>query len=98
MWSGYFLTANLDAWNALPPDLRAIVERNAAKYALLEQQDRIAGESTYAKTLQGEGLVFNDPDNASIRAKLGPYYARWKETFGPQAWTLLENAAGTTLG
>ena len=97
MWSGYFLTANLDAWNALPPDIQAVVERNAAKYALIEQRDRSAGEGTYSKTLQGEGVAFGEADTTSMRSKLGPYYAKWKDYFGAQTWTLLENAAGTKL-
>ena len=28
------------------------------------------------------------------RAKLGPFYARWKAEFGTQAWDLLEKSAG----
>lgn len=43
MWFGYFLTANISAWNVLPSDIQTAVESNAAKYAVLEQQDRAAG-------------------------------------------------------
>lgn len=98
MWSGYWLTGNLEAWNALPPDVQAIVERNAAKYALLEQQDNTSSEASNAKLLQTEGIVFAEADTASMRARLGPYYARWKATFGAHAWSLLEAAARTKLG
>ncbi len=98
MWTGYFLAANGDAWNALPADIRSVVERNAAKYAVLEQQDRIALEPVYRKQLEGEGILFSDADVAGMRAKLGPYYARWKDAFGAQAWSLLEAGAGTKLG
>jgi tripartite ATP-independent transporter DctP family solute receptor len=98
MWTGYFFAANLDAWNALPADIRAVVERNAAKYTLLEQQDRIGLESVYRKQLEGEGIVFSDADTAGMRAKLGPYYARWRDTFGAQAWSLLEAGSGNKLG
>lgn len=94
MWSGYFLTMNIDAWNALPADIQTVLQRNASKYALLEQQDREAGESTYRKMLRDEGIAFGEADTASMRAKLGPYYARWKDAFGTKAWSLLEADTG----
>lgn len=95
MWTGYFVTANLDAWKALPPDIQAAVERNNSKYAVLEQQDREAAEGFYRKQLQGEGIGFTNADVDAMRAKLKPYYAKWKGEFGAQAWALLENSTGT---
>ncbi|MBV8423643.1 MAG: TRAP transporter substrate-binding protein, partial [Candidatus Eremiobacteraeota bacterium] len=97
MWTGYFLAANNDAWNALPADVKAVVERNTAKYALLEQQDRIKLEDVYRKQLESEGIVFGEADVNAMRAKLAPYYGRWRDTFGAQMWALLENGAGTKL-
>lgn len=95
MWTGYFVTFNLDAWKALPSDIQAAVERNNAKYAVLEQQDREAAEGSYREQLRGEGIVFTDADVDAMRAKLKPYYAKWKEAFGAQAWALLESSTGT---
>lgn len=97
MWTGYFVTANMDAWKALPSDVQSIVERNEAKYAALEVADRLAAEDTYRNMLRGEGIVFNDADTSAMRAKLRPYYARWKDKFGQNAWALLEEGIGTKL-
>jgi TRAP-type transport system periplasmic protein len=94
MWSGYWLTANLDVWNGLPADVRAIVERNAAKAALAERADNTAQTAQLSAKLQQRGMKFSDADTASMRARLGPYYARWKQNFGSTAWSLLETSVG----
>jgi hypothetical protein len=39
-------------------------------------------------------MIFNDADVASFRAKLGPFYAHWKEAIGSRAWLLLEAHVG----
>src|SRR6266705_2450786 len=45
--------------------------------------------------LVARGLVFNDADVASFRAKLGGgFYQRWKNEFGAAAWAILENEVG----
>jgi len=35
---------------------------------------------------------------STFRAKLGPFYARWKQKFGDTAWALLEKQVGYRLG
>jgi TRAP-type transport system periplasmic protein len=37
MWSAYHLLGNDKAWQALPADVQAIVDRNLTKYALLQR-------------------------------------------------------------
>jgi hypothetical protein len=44
--------------------------------------------------LQQRGMMINQPDAASFRARLTDYYARWKGTIGSQAWALLESHVG----
>ena len=41
-------------------------------------------------------MVFNQPDPAPFRAALSQagYYKQWKETFGDEAWALLEKYSG----
>lgn len=91
----FWFLGNQDAWNALPPDIQKIVNRNAAKYTLLERQDIAQISEATADKLRKDGLVFNtDVDTRSIRAALGPFYAKWKDQFGPTAWALLEKTAG----
>jgi TRAP-type transport system periplasmic protein len=94
MWSAFWFLANQDAWKALPADIQGIVQRNAAKYAILQRRDMALLAVSLSDKLQRQGMVMNKTDVASFRAKLGPYYARWKEQLGPTAWTLLEDAVG----
>lgn len=89
-WSGFWLIANQDAMRALPADLRDVVERNMAKYALLQRVDNARVNLQLTDTLRQQGLTFNDTDPRTFQARCGPHYARWKGEFGPKAWSLLE--------
>jgi tripartite ATP-independent transporter DctP family solute receptor len=93
-WGGLWLVGNLEAWNALPPDIQDIVKRNEAKYALLERRDVAAQVNSLANKLAREGFAVNQADTSGMRARLGPYYARWKNEFGSTAWGLLEAVTG----
>ena len=97
LWGGYWLLANADVWKSLPSDLQGVVERNAAKYALLDRRDTVTLNQTLSDKLVAQGMVLNKPDQASFRAKLGPFYAQCKSDFGPTLWTLLETACGSKL-
>lgn len=90
----YWIAANVAAWNALPADIQAVVTRNAAKYALIERNDMAISFDPVVSKLKRLGLAFNDADVASMRARLGPYYARCKNVLGNQAWSLLEHDVG----
>jgi TRAP-type transport system periplasmic protein len=93
-WAGFWFAANADAWNALPPDIRAVLDRNAAKYALLARNDTVVSTGATADKLRRQGMLFNAPDVASMRARLRPYYMRWKNELGNTAWDLLEAKVG----
>jgi TRAP-type transport system periplasmic protein len=94
MWTCFWNVANQEAWNALPADVRSILERNVAKYTALARGDIERRDSSVADKLQRTGLTFVKPDTDSMRRALGPYYARWKGEFGPTAWGLLEKYTG----
>ena len=95
MWSGFNLIANLRFWNSLPDDIHEVVLRNVRKYvaeqrAYTDNLNRQLGER-----LASRGLVFNNADVASFRAKLGGgFYQRWRNEFGERAWALLEEQVG----
>ena len=93
-----WLVANGNAWNALPPDIQAVINRNVTKYALLERRDIPVMNVSLSDKLRRQGMVFNTAETGSMRARLGPYYQRWKSVFGPTAWGLLESASGNKLG
>ena len=94
MWSGYWLVGNAQAWKSLPPDMQAMVEKSFAQYALAQRAETDKYNVTLQAKLAAQGMAINSPDPAPFKAKLGPFYARWKAEFGPVAWGLLEKYAG----
>jgi TRAP-type transport system periplasmic protein len=90
MWSGFNLIANLKMWQGLPADVQRIIERNAEKYVKLQRQDTDTMNHDLAPRLTQRGMMINQPDAASFRARLGDYYARWKNIIGSKTWALLE--------
>ncbi|HKS88278.1 MAG TPA: TRAP transporter substrate-binding protein [Stellaceae bacterium] len=88
-WTGFTLLANAAAWQRLPGGMRDVVLRNADKYALLQRADIEAVNAAGAERLAGLGMAVNHADTASIRARLGDFYARWRPRFDPAAWKLM---------
>ncbi len=97
-WTGFTLLANAIAWNALPADIRAVVERHAEAAALAQRADIEAVNAAGAEALARHGMVVNNTDTGSIRAKLGGFYTQWRARFDPASWRLLEEAAGGLPG
>jgi tripartite ATP-independent transporter DctP family solute receptor len=93
-WSGFTLLANAAAWAALPAEIREVVERNAEKFALLQRQDTEAINADGAAELARRGMNVLTADIKSFRARLGRFYASWREKAGPDAWRLLETYTG----
>jgi TRAP-type transport system periplasmic protein len=81
-------------WQGLPTDVQRIIERNAEKYVKLQRDDTDKMNHDLPPRLTQRGMVINQPDAASFRARLGDYYARWKGTIGSKAWALLESHVG----
>jgi len=94
MWSGFNLIANLKMWQGLPADVQRIIERNAEKYVKLQREDTDKMNHDLAPRLTQRGMTINQPEAASFRAKLGDYYARWKNIIGSKTWALLESHVG----
>lgn len=90
----FWFLGNMDAWNALPAPMQAIVLRHAATAAVLERRDTEQQSAATADKLRRKGLVFNSADVDSMRAQLKPFYGRWKTEFGATAWDLLEKTSG----
>ncbi len=96
MWDGYWCLFGPAAWKALPADLQGIVATVMNEHAEQERQ-AVADENTrLEKQLATQGLVFNTVDQADFQAKLSAsgYYAQWKQTFGNELWSLLEQTSG----
>jgi tripartite ATP-independent transporter DctP family solute receptor len=94
MWSAFHLLGNMDAWNALPPDIQAVVTRNSRTYALMQRRDVQLLNDTLIDKLHREGMAVNSADVATFRAKLGGFYRQYHTEFGDTAWSLLERYSG----
>ncbi len=90
----FWFIGNMDAWNALPAKTQAIVLKYADRAAILQRRDTEQQSTATADKLRRLGMVFNTADVESMRAPLKPFYARWKNEFGPAAWDLLEKTSG----
>jgi TRAP-type transport system periplasmic protein len=93
-WSCWWVLGNKPAWDALPSDIQAVVLRNLAKYSAMQRRDRILLREAVISQLAREGMTVTKCDRASFTSHLTPYYAKWKDTFGTQAWTTLEKYTG----
>jgi TRAP-type transport system periplasmic protein len=89
-WSGFTLLANSAAWSVLPAGIKSVTERNVEAFAKRQRADieqvNAAGETLLAE----RGMIINHADTASIKARLGGFYTRWKMKFAPATWRLLE--------
>jgi len=93
-WSGFTLVVNAAAWQALPPDFQAIVEKHAETAALAQRQDVDKLNGGALETLRAKGMIVNETDTSGFKKPLGAFYARWKENYGTKAWALLEARVG----
>ena len=97
-WTGFTLLANAAAWNALPAEIRTVVERAAEAAALAQRDDIETVNAAGAAALARHGMVVNTADSGSIQARLGDFYARWRARFDPAAWALLDAETGGLPG
>jgi len=93
-WGCPRLAANADAWNALPPEIAAVVNRNADVAVSLQRRAASELDASLRDKLKRRGLIFNNANTAGMRARLQPYYVRQKSDFGSSIWSLLEDAVG----
>lgn len=96
MWDGFWFLANKRAFEALPANLREIVEAEFNASAIAEREDLAKMNDTVTATLKGKGLQFVDTDAAAFRGALkkAGFYEEWRGKFGPEAWGVLEKAVG----
>jgi TRAP-type transport system periplasmic protein len=93
-WSGFNLLANLKLWQSFPRSVQMVIERNVFKFVRQQRADHEALNAEFRTKLAEQGMTFNEADTSSFRPKLSSYYARWKETVGSRAWSLLEAHVG----
>ncbi len=94
MWSGFWMIGNGDSWAKLPPDLQKIASTAFDKFAMEQRAEVEKMNDSLQANLVKQGMIVNKPSPASFRAKLKPFYNRWKNEFGADAWTQLEKYSG----
>lgn len=96
MWDGQFTLVSGRVWKSLPTDLQEVLSRNFNAAAMKEREDLAKLNQSVEGDLKKLGLVFNRTDQAAFRAAVAKsgYYKQWKETFGKEAWTVLEKFSG----
>jgi tripartite ATP-independent transporter DctP family solute receptor len=97
IWDGSWIVVNGDTWDALPPELQAIVSRGFNDLAPQQRADIAQLNDSLGASLAQRGLTVNHADPAPFRDALrnAGFYTDWKAKFGPQAWATLEAAVGT---
>jgi TRAP-type transport system periplasmic protein len=96
IWSGWMLHANLPAWQRLPKGLRDLTERYFNAAAISERVEVSRQDAGFERTLGSQGMIFNRPSVLPFRTQLkaSGVYLQWRDSFGPDAWTLLEKSVG----
>jgi TRAP-type transport system periplasmic protein len=94
MWSGFNLMAHLRTWQGVPDDIKAVIERNAAKSVRQQREEQGKLNAGLRDTFVARGIAFNDVDQGAFRARLPAVYATWKGKLGSKCWGLLEAEAG----
>jgi tripartite ATP-independent transporter DctP family solute receptor len=96
IWTPFSLLANRAAWERLPKNLRDIGERRLNEGALLERADIERLGAPVIADLKRRGMNVAQPNIEPFRVALrkSGQYQRWRDTFGPKAWSLLEASVG----
>jgi TRAP-type C4-dicarboxylate transport system substrate-binding protein len=89
MWSNFWVVANADRFNALPPDLQSILRDAVNTYALSNRREMELSNRALQDKLARRGMAINAVDTTPFRAKLQPFYAEQKAQFGAANWALL---------
>ncbi len=97
MWDGFWFLANKRAFEAMPADLREIVEAEFNASAVAEREDLAKMNNTVAETLKGKSLQFVETDPVAFRGALkkAGFYEEWKGKFGAETWGVLEKSVGS---
>ncbi len=95
-WDGFWLVANERKWQGLPPDIQTILSKHLNAAALNERADIAEANITLRKELEVKGLQFATVDPAAFRQVLAAsgFYARAREKFGEESWSILEKFTG----
>jgi TRAP-type transport system periplasmic protein len=98
-WDGYHFVFNGRSWDAIPDDLKLIIERGFNEAGMLQREDVAKLNGTLEADLAAKGMILNNTEPDSFREQLqkSGFYKEWKTKFGDETWALLEESAGKPL-
>jgi tripartite ATP-independent transporter DctP family solute receptor len=96
MWDGFWFLANGRAWDALPPDIQAVLTRELGVAAEEDRADVAALDASLRQSLEAHGMSFTTPDPGPFRERLqkAGFYSQWRDKLGAEAWDALESQVG----
>jgi tripartite ATP-independent transporter DctP family solute receptor len=96
MWDGFWMIGNRAAWQRLPPPLQDIVREELTRAIIDERADTERLNQSLRHDLEKKGMSFNTTSASAFREALmkAGFYSNWKNTFGNEAWDILEKSAG----
>lgn len=97
MWDGFWILGNKANFARLPAEVQALVTLHMNEAGINMRADLRALQGTVAAELRTKGLIISEVTPEPFRQKLrdAGYYAQWRESFGEQAWGLLEKVSGS---
>ena len=98
-WDGFHFIFNGRSWEALPDDLKLIVERAFNEAGMLQREDVRKLNDELESDLAAKGMILNTPEPDSFRDRLqkSGFYKEWKIKFGEETWAMLEESAARPL-
>ena len=93
-WSMYAMLANSEMWRGLPDKYKTIITRNIDKAASRQRVDALNDQKTLLDRIAEKGVAINTLDSRLFSARLGAYYAKYKQLYGPEVWAMVESAVG----
>jgi tripartite ATP-independent transporter DctP family solute receptor len=97
VWDTYWILGNPAAFRALPDDVQGVVVKEFDVAAVAERAATQALGTSLRASMGAQGMTFIDVDKSAFRATLSAagFYSEWKQKFGTQPWSLLEQSVGT---
>jgi tripartite ATP-independent transporter DctP family solute receptor len=96
MWTSNWLLVSNERWNGLPATYQGIVRKHMNESAIRQRRACELQEGTERDILTRQGLLFNEVNIPSLKARLSSsgYYSRWRNEFGASNWSILEKYVG----
>jgi len=96
MWDGFLMLGNGRNYAKLPPDVQQVIAKHFNASAEDQRADYANSDGRMRTLLEGQGMIFNEPDPEAFRQVLikAGFYDKWKQKYGSAAWTVLEKYTG----